>query len=185
MTRASVWKTALVSAMLAAIGCTRVNDVPPTQPAPAREVSVRVIDEHDFAEVLAGYRGDVVLVDFWATWCLACVKLFPHTVGLHEQFAGDGLRVVSVSFDQPESEEAVLDFLKEHNAAFDNFISRYGAGPDSPEKFGLPGTLPQLLLYNREGELAYTFPEPQSGVDPDAVDRAVEELLAEEGEPGP
>ncbi|MFW5692940.1 MAG: TlpA family protein disulfide reductase [Thermoguttaceae bacterium] len=199
MTTAFAWQTALLAALLAVPGCTQVDDAPPPKPDPPvsqqpsgeqppeadpsadeQQVTVRVIDEQDLAEAIAGYRGEVVLVDFWATWCIACVQLFPHTVELHEQFADDGLRVISVSFDQPESEEAVLDFLKKHNATFDNFISRYGAGPDSPEKFDLPGTLPQLLLYDRKGELTHTFPEPQSGVDPDAVDRAVEELLAAE-----
>lgn len=192
MTTASAWKTTLLATLLAIPGCTQMDDAPVSQqpsgedqletdaPADQPQVSVGVIDEQDLAEVLAGYRGDVVLVDFWATWCIACIQLFPHTVELHEQFADDGLRVISVSFDQPESEEAVLNFLKKHNATFDNFISRYGAGPDSPEKFDLPGTLPQLRLYDRKGELAHRFPEPQSGVDPDAVDRAVEELLAAE-----
>ncbi len=203
MTTASAWKTTLLAALLAIPGCTGERDAPPPEtdapvsqqpseqqppePDPSageRQVSVRVIDEQDLAEVIAGYRGEVVLVDFWATWCIACIQLFPHTVELHEQFADDGLRVISVSFDQPESEEAVLAFLKKHNATFDNFISRYGAGPESPERFDLPGTLPQLRLYNRKGELTHTFPEPQSGVDPDAVDRAVEELLAAERKRG-
>ncbi len=146
-------------------------------PAEPRPVTVRVIDEQEFDEVLAGYGGDVVLVDFWAMWCIPCVELFPHTVALHERFAEEGLRVVSVSFDQPESESAVLDFLKDQGATFDNFISRYGMGIQSSEKFGLPGPVPQLRLYDREGELVHTFPEPQSPVDPEAVDRAVEELL--------
>jgi thiol-disulfide isomerase/thioredoxin len=142
-----------------------------------KHVSVRVIDEDDLAEVLADYRGKVVLVDFWATWCLACIELFPHTVALHGQFAEEGLAVISVSFDQPESRQVVLDFLKKHGATFDNFISRYGAGVESAERFGLPGTLPQLLLFDRQGELAHTFPEPQSGVNPEQVDQAVKELL--------
>ncbi len=150
----------------------------PADPSPAaRQITVSVIDENEFAEVLAGYRGKVVLVDFWATWCLACIQQFPHTVALHEQFADDGLAVISVSFDQPESKPAVLEFLRKQQATFDNFISRYGAGVESAERFGLPGSLPQLLLFDRRGELAYTFPEPQSGVDPEQIDRAVKELL--------
>ncbi len=193
----SVWRLLAVALAVSLIGCGPRGDSPPVDPntalrqeqaddapesgngpsAAERPVSVRVIDEEEFAEVLAGYRGEVVLVDFWATWCLACVELFPHTVALHERFADDGLRVISVSFDQPESKAAVLEFLKARGATFDNFISRYGAGIESPQRFGLPGTLPQLRLYGRDGELAYTFPEPQSAVDPEAVDEAVKRLL--------
>ena len=179
--------------MLAAIGCTRGEQpVPQTSrneaspphleaevtPRPSVDpVSVQVIDERGLSKVISGYRGKVVLVDFWATWCLSCLELFPHTVALHERFAGDGLAVISVSFDEPDSKSTVLDFLRKHNARFDNFISRYGAGVESAERFHLPGALPQLLLYDRTGDLARTFPEPQSPVNPEEVDRAVQELL--------
>ena len=66
-------------------------------------VALRTIDEDELAEAIASHRGKVVLVDFWATWCLACTELFPHTVALHHRFADDGLVVLSVSFDDPES----------------------------------------------------------------------------------
>lgn len=157
------------------------GETPADASAAGRPIAVRVIDENEFAEVLSGYRGQVVLVDFWATWCLACIQHFPHTVALYQRFADEGLAVISVSFDQPDSKPAVLDFLKKQGAAFDNFISRYGAGVESAERFDLPGSLPQLLLFDRQGELAHTFPEPQAGVDPEQVEQAVKELL----KPGP
>ncbi len=140
-------------------------------------VTLRTIGEDELAEAIAGHRGKVVLVDFWATWCLSCTELFPHTVALHDRFADDGLVVLSVSFDDPESQSAVLGFLKKHGATFDNFISRYGAGVESAERFGLPGGLPQVVLFDRQGERAAVFPEPRSPVSPAAIDRAVEELL--------
>jgi hypothetical protein len=71
----------------------------------------------------------------------------------------------------------VLGFLKKHGATFDNFVSRYGAGVESAERFGLPGTLPQVILFDRQGERAGVFPEPQSPVRPAAIDQAVERLL--------
>ncbi len=149
-----------------------------TADADTADVSVRVIDEQEFDEVVASYRGDVVLVDFWATWCVACVDLFPHTVELHQRFADQGLRVISVSFDEPDMEENVLKFLQEQGATFDNFISQYGSGIESADNFDLPGPLPYIVLYDRAGEVAHTFPEPRSAIDPEAIDDAVEALLA-------
>lgn len=146
----------------------------------AADVSVRVIDEQEFEAVVASYQGDVVLVDFWATWCVACVDLFPHTVELHQRLAEQGLRVISVSFDEPDMEENVLRFLQEQGATFDNFISQYGSGIESADNFDLPGPLPYIVLYDRAGEVAHTFPEPRSAVDPEAIDQAVEALLATE-----
>lgn len=148
-------------------------------------VTLRTIDEAELAAAIAGHRGKVVLVDFWATWCLTCTELFPHTVSLHERYADKGLAVISVSFDDLESRPAVLGFLEKHRAAFENFMSRYGAGVESAERFDLPGGLPRILLFDRQGELAGEFPEPHSPVNPAAIDRAVEALLVGESSQEP
>ena len=142
-------------------------------------VTLRAIDESELVSVIADCRGKVVLVDYWATWCLSCVELFPHTVELHEKFGEKDLVVISVSLDDSGSQEAVLDFLKKHRATFDNFVSIYGAGTESLKKFNLPGPLPQLQLFDREGKLRRSFPEPQSPFEKDAVDKAIRKLLAE------
>lgn len=135
------------------------------------------IDEKDLAAFIESQRGKVVLVDYWATWCTSCVELFPHTVELHQRFADKGLAVVSVSFDDLDNRAGVLAFLQKNNAAFDNFIGVYGASGESLEKFGLPGPLPQLRLYDRAGRLQREFPQSQSSVNPDEIDAAVQKLL--------
>jgi cytochrome c biogenesis protein CcmG, thiol:disulfide interchange protein DsbE len=50
---------------------------------------------------LASFRGDVVLLNIWATWCLPCVQEMPALQRLHEALAPDGLRIVAVSVDAP------------------------------------------------------------------------------------
>jgi len=142
-------------------------------------VAVRTADEAELARTLRQHRGEVVLVDFWATWCPGCLDLFPHTVELHKRFASRGLAVISVSFDDPEDDQAsVLDFLTSQGAHFENFISRHGAGPKSAEAFEIEnGTLPHFKLYDRKGVLRKTFGEEPFEVE--EIDRAVEELLAE------
>ncbi len=151
---------------------------------PDREITLRVIDEKGLAEAIGRHGGKVVLVDYWATWCMSCVELFPHTVELHRELSEQGLVVISVSLDAPEAESAVLAFLKKRGATFENFLSRYGAGMESFEKFNLPGTLPQLQLFDREGNLRHTFPPAQSAPDTEALDAAVRELLLSTAAPG-
>ena len=166
--------------IVAVVGCAKNEN--PIDAADAEQdnaVTFRVIDEKELDSVIAGYRGQVVLVDYWATWCLSCVELFPHTVELHEKFGEKGLAVISVSLDDSGSQAAVLDFLKKRGSTFDNFVSLYGAGTESLEKFDLPGPLPQLQLFDREGKLRHTFPGPQSPIETDAVDEAICKLLAE------
>jgi len=155
----------------------RVGEAPVREAGPA-EVSLRTADESALAELVADARGKVVLVDFWATWCLPCVEQFPHTVELHERFAAEGLVVISVSFDEPESGPTVLSFLQAEKAAFDNLLSPYGIGPKAWEAFGIEdGALPHIRLYDREGDVHKSFGASDGGHTVDDVDRAVEELL--------
>jgi thiol-disulfide isomerase/thioredoxin len=153
---------------------------PSPPPGGSEQVQLAAIDETALAKVLEGHRGKVVLVDFWATWCAPCMELFPHTVQLHKRFADRGLTVISVSFDDPDEDRAAaLEFLAKQGATFQNFISPYGAGTQSAEAFELEAGLPQMNLYDRQGRLHKSFGGKSGTVDPQELDRAVEELLGE------
>lgn len=139
-------------------------------------VGLQAAGAEELAKAIETRRGDVVLVDFWATWCVPCVELFPHTVQLHRELSEQGLAVISVSMDEPENEPEVLDFLTRQGATFPNLISRYGIGPQSVEVFGITdGALPHLKLYDRTGSLQREFVGGQ--FTPDQIDRAVKELV--------
>jgi len=151
-----------------------------SQTGRSEDVKLEVIDEAAFGKLLQRHRGKVVLVDFWATWCLDCMELFPHTVELHKRLAGQGLMVISVSFNDPDEDRpGALEFLTKQGATFQNFISPYGAGTQSIEAFELDGPLPQMKLYDRQGRLHKSFGGESGEVDPQQLDSAVEELLSE------
>ena len=153
---------------------------PSSQAERSEDAKLDVIDEIAFGKVLQRHRGQVVLVDYWATWCPDCMEFFPHTVGLHKRFADRGLIVISVSFDEPDEDRAAaLEFLAKQGATFQNFISQYGAGTQSAEAFALEAGLPQINLYDRQGKLHKSFGGESGQVDPQDLDRAVEELLGE------
>lgn len=127
-------------------------------PAQAGSGEITLIDTtpEALAELLASKKGKVVLVDFWATWCIPCRMNFPHIVEFHKQYAGRGLEVVSVSLDDPGDRAGALEFLKEQGASFDNRISTLGL--DSFDAFNITGgSIPHYRLYARDGTLAKTF----------------------------
>jgi len=156
-------------------------DPRPPAIAPAEDrsaqVSLEVIDAAAWGAVLQRHRGKVVLVDFWATWCGPCVKMFPHTVELHRRFADEGLVVISVSLDDPDEEAAVRDFLVRHRATFENYLSAYGVGSETFEAFEIDA-VPHFKIYDRDGVLAEEFVGGSGPIDLGQLDRAVEGMLS-------
>ncbi|NLF70811.1 MAG: redoxin domain-containing protein [Candidatus Anammoximicrobium sp.] len=156
--------------------------VPPAQ-SPAGPVLLRVADRQVYDEVLAKHRGQPILVDFWASWCVPCTEQFPHTVQLHAKYAARGLTVVSVSLDEPEDEASVRRFLEQQGATFDNLLSRWGGDDPSFEHFDIrAGTIPHYKLYDRDGQVVETFsvdPAAARQFTPADIEHSVVRLLEE------
>lgn len=140
-------------------------------------------DEKTLADWLAKSHGNVVLIDFWATWCGPCVQQFSHTVELSNQHKEDGLKVFAVSMDEPDDEPSVSDFLKRKNADFETLLTHYGIGAEFVNAFDIRGDIPFYRLYDRTGQLRYSFSADPEGIQNceaiDKIDERVKELLAE------
>jgi thiol-disulfide isomerase/thioredoxin len=148
------------------------------KPPPATEAAVRSVDAAGLAQAVAAHRGEVVLVDFWATWCKPCVELFPHTVALQRRFGGRGLAVITVSLDDPDHPAAARKFLAAHATATENYLSSYDVGPAAFSAFGIDdGSLPHVQIYDRQGKPQRTFSSGGKSIDPAAIQRAVEEVV--------
>lgn len=163
--------------LLTLAGCAERQAEREKEPA----ITLRAADRQVYDDLLMRHQGEVVLVDFWATWCLSCMEQFPYTVGLHEKYASEGLAVISVCLDDPENETAVREFLKTHHAVFDNLLSKWGSGDQSFEAFAIDsGTLPEYRLYDRNGRLCETFsvdPSADKQFTPEDVEQSVRRLL--------
>lgn len=70
-------------------------------------------------KTLADYKGKVVLVNVWATWCEPCRVEMPSIERLHREFGPQGLEVVAVSIDDAGTEGRVVDFVKELGLTFE------------------------------------------------------------------
>jgi thiol-disulfide isomerase/thioredoxin len=81
---------------------------PARTPAPAWELN----DLSGKPVKFSDFRGKVVILDFWATWCVPCRVEIPHFVELQEQYGNKGLAVIGVSLDE-QGLEVVKKFVKQ------------------------------------------------------------------------
>lgn len=176
----------VVLALVLSAGCAEEPATPPANPqasspsAPA-EVTLASADQAKLQATIAAHKGEVVLVDFWATWCGPCMEKFPSIVKLHERYGGQGLAVISVSLDAPDEQTKVLATLREQHATMTNFLTSLEF-TSSFDAFQLGGALPEYHVYDRAGNLAATFKVEPSAARQFTVDdiaAKVEELLAQ------
>ena len=93
------------------------------------------------------FRGRVVVLNMWATWCIPCRDEMPELELMHGRYPSDAFTVVGISIDEGET-SLVEGFLEEYEISYPNFI---GDGPTLFEAMGLYPGVPHTLLVDAEG----------------------------------
>lgn len=145
--------------------------------ARAPDFTARTLDTPPVTKTLADYRGEVVLVNVWATWCGPCRVEMPSLQALHQSFGARGLRIVAVSIDDPGMEHAIRAFVRDYRLTFEilhdapNAISRQYQTTGVPETFviGRDGVIRKKVIgamdWNSQGTralVAQLLAEPRS-----------------------
>lgn len=98
-------------------------------------------------ELIEVNEGDIIYIDFWASWCGPCVRSFPWLNSMQKQHGKDGLKIVAINVDSER--ELALEFLKKHPA---NFAVHYDPDGKFASLFNLPG-MPSSYLANAKGQI--------------------------------
>ncbi len=125
----------------------------------------------DGTVTLAGLRGKVVLVDFWASWCGPCRQSFPWLGAVAERYAADGFVVVAINLDKDR--EAAGTFLQSFSTPF--YVAFDPQGKVA-EAFGVEA-MPSSFLIGRDGLVAFVHPGFELG-DTGAVEARIKEAIA-------
>jgi thiol-disulfide isomerase/thioredoxin len=99
---------------------------------------------------LSDFRGKVVIVEFWATWCGPCVRGLPVLADVARR-AGSDVVFLAVNTDDSESKERVRDFLRERKLD----ITALLRGRDVSKSFGV-GPIPHTVVIARDGTIVAT-----------------------------
>lgn len=101
-------------------------------------------------ETLADYRGQVVILNLWATWCGPCRIEMPGFEKLYRRYRSGGLTILGVSLDKGD-DKAVEDFVREYNLSFPVFLDDKGEVESLYKTF----TIPTTYVIDRSGRVVF------------------------------
>ena len=119
---------------------------------------------------LSDYKGKVVLLDFWATWCAPCLEEIPHFVEMQEKLGPQGFQAIGISMD--DGPRPVQQFYQEHKL---NYPVAVGDAKLADSYGGILG-LPVTFVINHDGQIRKKF---VGATDPAQIEQEVVAALAQ------
>ena len=138
----------------------------------AEPVSLTEIDDAAVAKLVKNDGKAPIVINLWATWCGPCVAELPDFVTIQRMYRGRGLKLVTISMNEPEKRDAALEALKKHHVSATNYILK----TTDRDKFGdaldkeWPGPVPYTIVVAPGGKIIY---RKGGDLDPLALKRAI------------
>lgn len=119
---------------------------------------------------LSDYKGKVVMLNFWATWCGPCKREIPDFIAMQKAYRDKGFEIVGISLDDPTATAQVAQFVKQQGINYDIV---YGNG-EVAQAYGGVQSIPTTFLIDREGKVVSSKVGLQTK---EAWESAIEALL--------
>ena len=168
----AVTAAAVLFVAVCTVGVSRVGGQTTTLPSTDRKPApdFALTDSNGSRIALSQYKGRVVLLDFWATWCTGCKVEIPWYLEFQKRYEARGLSSIGVSMDE-EGWPVVRPYLRAHPISYPIVLGN----PDLVKPYDITN-LPVTLLIDRRGRIA----DAHLGmVDKDAWEQEIRQLLAE------
>ena len=151
-------KTAIIISLCAAI----------LAPAALKAEPVKTADYKDVQKILAGGKGKVVLLAFFATWCPPCREEVPTLIKLYSDYKSQGLELIGLSLDQTEPSK-IQEFVDSNHINYPVYI----VDEHTPQVFEV-SAIPTMIFFSKDG----TQKEPLVGLHEEQdLRKTIEDLL--------
>jgi thiol-disulfide isomerase/thioredoxin len=102
-------------------------------------------------QTLESYRGQILIINYWATWCAPCREEIPLFVRFQQEYASNSVQFIGIAIDQADK---VRDFAREFRINYPLFIGGIDAVGLSRKAGNKAGVLPYTLILDRSGSIA-------------------------------
>src|SRR5262245_60061663 len=143
------------------------------------ETSLTLKDFTGQQQTLDQYRGKIVVLNFWATWCIPCREEMPILVELHKQYQSLDVQVIGASADEQTTQKAIPAFIRKQKIEFPIWV---GATTTDMKRRGLGDALPATAIINRDGKIVYRILGPVEKTD---LQTRIQWLLGDRQSPSP
>ena len=118
--------------------------------AVGQTVELKLNDLFGAEQNLSQYKGRIVILNFWATYCVPCREEMPDLAAIQNEYAAFGVQVIGASSDEAADRAKVLQFIKETKV---NFPIWMGATAADMSRFGLGEALPGTVILDKTGKI--------------------------------
>jgi cytochrome c biogenesis protein CcmG/thiol:disulfide interchange protein DsbE len=142
--------------------------------SPAPDFKVHAVVGSEGAISLKDLRGQVVLLDFWGTFCEPCKKSFPKLQDLNTKFSASGLKIVGISEDESDDKDKIPGFA-------DTYGAKFTLGWDEDKtiaKAYKPPTMPSTFIIDKKGVVRFAHVGYHDGEEAE-VEKEIKELLGQ------
>jgi peroxiredoxin len=119
---------------------------------PLQAPDLTLQDTSGASQSLASYRGKIVILNFWATWCLPCKDEMPIFVDVANRYGDRGLAVLAASLDDDRTRKFIPQFARSHKMKFPILA---GADAQTMKQFGLQEIAPSTVFIDRDGTIVF------------------------------
>jgi len=165
------WVSVAAIAFVALVAGMYFNAGVPRESPAAGLLGLALPDTDGREQRLDQWKGQVLVVNFWATWCEPCREEMPEFVKAQAALGAKGLQFVGIAIDQPDK---IRRFSQDLNLNYPSLVGGYGALELSKSFGNTIMALPFTVIIDRKGQVAYTQLGP---LKPGKLDAIVGKLL--------